>query len=256
MRRFLILLATLLPLSALATIPPALQTLQKKGWTIGQSFIGPDGLTGWVISNTNKNVVVYTTSSGNYIIDGQIVDKDGQDLSSVYAQRYLPRPDLTKLVTALQQDPTLVDEGDAKAVPLYVFADPNCFYCNKLWSDIRPFVDSGQVRIHWVVLSFLKQSSAGRATAILAAKDRLAAFTLDESKFDKVNEEGGIPPLEPMPANVRDSLVVHANQMRDAGGQGTPLMVFRSEGKWYTLEGMPVDMKAFVTGLQQPAASR
>ena len=254
MRRLLVLLAVLLPLSAFAATPPALQILQKKGWTIGQSFIGPDGLTGWVISNSIKNVVVYTTSSGNYLIDGSIIDKDGQDLSDVYRQRYLPQPDLGKLVAVIQKDPSLVDEGDPKAPPLYVFADPNCFYCNHFWNDIRPFVQAGQVRVHWVVVSFLKQSSAGRATAILAAQDKLAAFTLDESKFDKTNEEGGIPPLEPMPAGVRDSLEMHAGQMRDAGGQGTPFMLFRNEGKWYSLEGLPTDLKAFIGGLQQPSA--
>jgi thiol:disulfide interchange protein DsbG len=254
MRRFLILLAALLPLSVLAAVPPALQPLQKKGWTIGQSFIGPDGLTGWVLSNGGKSAVVYTTSSGNYFIEGQIVDKDSNNLTTEYAQRYVPKPDLEKLGTALAQDASLVDEGDPKAPPLYVFADPNCFYCNKFWSDLRPFVSSGQVRVRWVMVSFLKQTSAGRATAILTAKDRLAAFTQDESKFDQAHEEGGIPPLEPMPEAVRNVLGSHASEMTDAGGQGTPFMVFHSGGKWYSLEGLPSDLKAFVTGLEQPDA--
>jgi thiol:disulfide interchange protein DsbG len=254
MRRFLILLAALLPLSVLAAVPPALQPLQKRGWTIGESFIGPDGLTGWVLSNGGKSAVVYTTSSGNYFIEGQIVDKDGKNLTVEYSQRYEPKPDLEKLGMALGQDAALVDEGNAKAPPLYVFADPNCFYCNKFWGELRPFVASGQVRVRWVMVSFLKQTSAGRATAILAAKDRLAAFTLDESRFDQAHEEGGIPPLEPLPADVRGVLATHASEMSDAGGQGTPFMVFHSGGKWYGLEGLPSDLKAFVAGLEQPDA--
>ena len=103
MRRLLILLTALLPLSALAAVPPALQALQKRGWTIGQSFIGPDGLTGWVVSAPGKNVVVYTTSSGNYIVTGEIIDTDGRDLTAEYGQRYLPQPDLVKLGAALAQ---------------------------------------------------------------------------------------------------------------------------------------------------------
>lgn len=255
MRRVLILLAALLPLSVLAGgIPPALQALQKKGGTIGQSFIGPDGLTGWVITYAGKTLVVYTTSSGDYVLNGELVDKDGQNLTAQYAQRYIPPPDLSKLVAALEQDPWLVDEGDAKAPPLYVFADPNCFYCNQLWSDIRPFVASGKVHLRWVMVSFLKQSSDGRATAILTAKDRLAAFTLDESKFDKAREEGGIPPVDPMPAEVRGALMSHDHEMFSAGGQGTPLMVFLNGGKWYSLEGLPTDLKAFVGALEQADA--
>src|SRR6185437_10604202 len=124
MRRFLILLAALLPLPVLAAgVPPALQPLQKRGWTIGQSFIGPDGLTGWVISNPGKSLVVYTTSSGDYVVDGEIIDKDGRNLTAEYGQRYLPQPDLEKLGAALMQDTSLVDEGDPKAPPMYVFAD-------------------------------------------------------------------------------------------------------------------------------------
>jgi thiol:disulfide interchange protein DsbG len=253
MRRFIYpLLAVLLPLSALAAMPPALQTLQKKGGVVGQSFIGPDGLTGWVITYNGKTLVVYTTSSGNYVLNGELIDQDGNNLTTQYAQRYVPPPDLAKLVATLEQDRTLVDEGEAKAPPLYVFADPNCIYCNQFWNDIRPFVASGKVRIHWAMVSFLKQSSPGRATAILTAKDKLAAFTLDESKFDKANEEGGIPPVDPMPVEVRAALTTHSSEMFSAGGQGTPLLVFRSGGKWYWLEGLPKDMQAFVDGLQPP----
>lgn len=251
-RILLPLLAVLLPLSALATTPPALQTLQKNGADIQQSFIGPDGLTGWVVTYKGRTLVVYTTSSGNYVINGELVDKDGNNLTTQYTQRYVSPPDLAKLVATLQQDPTLVDEGDTKAPPLYVFADPNCIYCNRFWNDVRPFVVSGKVRIHWAMVSFLKQSSAGRATAILTAKDRLTALTLDESKFDKANEEGGIPPVDPMPADVHGALMTHGTELNAAGGQGTPLLVFRTGGKWYTLEGLPSDMKAFIGGLQPP----
>ena len=252
MRRLLPLLLALLPLSALAATPPALETLQKQGAVIGQSFIGPDGLTGWVITFKGKTLVVYTTSSGNYVLNGELVDKDGNNLTSQYTQRYVPPPDLANLVAALQQDLTLVDEGDPKAPPLYVFADPNCIYCNQFWNDVRPFVTSGKVRIHWAMVSFLKPSSAGRATAILTAKDRLAAFTLDESKFDKANEEGGIPPVDPMPAEVHGALTNHISEMYSTGGQGTPLLVFYSGGRWYSPEGLPKDMKGFVAGLEQP----
>lgn len=255
MRRILILLAVLLPLSTLAAVPPALESLQKKGGVIGQSFIGPDGLTGWVITYGGRTVVVYTTSSGNYVINGELVDKDGNNLTAQYSQRYIPPPDIIKLAAALEQDPTLVDEGDPKAPPLYVFADPNCIYCNKLWSDIRPLVDSGKVRIRWAMVAFLKQSSTGRATAILTAKDRLAAFTLDESKFDKAHEEGGVAPVDPVPAEVRAALATHFDEMGGAGGQGTPFMVYRTGGKWYGLEGFPTDLNAFVAALEKPATA-
>ena len=48
------------------------------------------------------------------------------------------------------------------------------------------------------------------------------------------------------------TLAIHGNQMANAGAQGTPFLVFRNGGKWYSLEGLPTDLKAFVGGLEKP----
>lgn len=251
MRYILALLLAVSPLAAFAAaLPPALVLIQKQGGTVGQSFAAPDGLTGWVVTFPDRSLIVYTTVSGNYLISGLVVDQAGRDLTSQYQDRYFPKPDVSRLATTLATDPTLVDEGSPDAPPLYVFADANCFYCNKLWNELRPYVTSRKVRVRWAMLAFLKPTSPGRAAAILAAPDRLAALTQDESKFDRVNEEGGIAPLDPVPDDIAAPLKRHMDEMASAGANGTPLLLYRNGGKWQSADGMPADIRAFVAGLQ------
>ena len=251
MRYLLVPLLAALPLAALAApLPPALSQVQKQGGVVGQSFAAPDGLTGWVVTFPDRSLILYTTVSGNYLVSGLLVDQGGKNLTSQYEDRYFPKPDVSTLAAALATDPSLADEGSPKAPPLYVFADANCFYCNKLWNELRPYVAGGKVRVHWAMLAFLKPTSQGRAAAILAAPDKTAALFTDESTFDKANEEGGIPPLDPVPGDIAAALNRHLSEMGSAGANGTPLLLYRNDGKWQSIDGMPTDLQAFVAALQ------
>src|SRR6185503_17588019 len=199
-----------------------------------------------------RMLVIYTTPSGNYAFSSPVVDKDGNDQTQVYYKQYVLGPAANDAAAVLAKDPNLVDEGAASAPLLYVYADPNCIYCNKLWTGLRQYVQAGKVHVRWAMVSFLKQTSAGRAAAILAAKDRTAALAQDETKFDEAHEEGGIAELSPVPPDVQKTIDAHNAQMADAGGQGTPLMVYRKGGQWVVTEGMPgkpEDLAAFIAAL-------
>ena len=249
----LLLLALMLPGLAAAAdpaaFPPALKRLQDQGGAVGPSFPGPDGLTGWVVKLSGRSFIAYTTASGDYAISGILVDKDGNNLTQQYAQLYIPRPSPADMVAKLEQDPMLVDEGDAKAPIIYVYADANCIFCNRFWNELRPYLQAGKVRVRWAMLAFLKESSVGRAAAILATKDRTAALALDETRFDKDKEEGGIAPLHVVPDALRTELLLHTSQMMDIGGQGTPLILYHQADGWHQVEGLPPDMAKFIGGL-------
>ena len=232
-----------------AALPQALQRIQGEGAVVVKSFPAPDGLTGWVVRIEGRYVVIYSTSSGSYLFSGALVDKEGRNLSETYAERYVPRPDPAKLLAALGPDPWLVEEGALAAPLVYAYADPNCIYCNKLWNDLRPYVQSGKVRVRWVLLDFLKATSKGRAAAILTAHDRAAALAQDELKFDKDHEEGGIPELKPVPLEVDNVLRIHTDQMGDAGGMGTPTLLFHTQSGWTISYGAPKDIAAFIAGV-------
>lgn len=230
-------------------LPAPLLKIQSEGGTVVRSFPAPDGLTGWVLRIQGRYAIVYSTPSGDYIVSGVLVDKDGKNLTTEYGDKYVPKPDADQLVAALGTDPWVVEEGSLSAPLIYVYADPNCIYCNKMWAELRPYVQSGKVRVRWVLLDFLKSTSTGRAAAILAAHDRLAALAQDETKFDKTNEEGGIPELSPVPVEIGEALKRHTDQMNDAGQQGTPTLLIHTKDGWGLAYGSPKDMPTFIATL-------
>ena len=77
---------------------------------------------------------------------------------------------------ALQASRWIQDgRADAPRV-VYQFTDPNCPYCNKLWTDSRPWVDAGRVQIRHVMVAILTPSSAAKAAALLDAPDSARAL--------------------------------------------------------------------------------
>lgn len=245
-----LLLAALLPLAASAAdSPPALKQLLDNHAVLENSFPAVDGLTGWVVKLTDRRVIVYTTPSGGYVFGAPLVDKDGNNLTQQYFDKYIMAPQAESLAAALAKDLAVVEEGKPNAPLVYAYADPNCIFCNHLWTQLRPFLDAGKVRVRWVMVAFLKESSPGRSAAILAAKDKVAALALDETQFDTAHEEGGIPPLSPIPPQVSAALLAHGEQLREVGDPGTPLLLFRRGGQWALSAGLPKDMAAFVAAL-------
>ncbi|HEU5399126.1 MAG TPA: thiol:disulfide interchange protein DsbG [Gammaproteobacteria bacterium] len=239
-----------LPVWALAAdLPPPLQNLAQQGGKVVRSFPVPDGLTGWVVQLQGRSMILYTTAGGDYAFTGPLLDKDGNNLTSRYADQYIPEPDAEKLAQGLAADTSLVDEGSPRAPLVYVYADPNCSYCNKLWTELRPYVEGGKLHVRWALVDFLKRTSKGRAGAILAADDRAAALAQDEQRFDHGQEEGGIPELRPVPLDLDAALKLHDLELRDSGNMGTPTLLFRRGGSWNFNYGLPQDLPKLLASL-------
>ena len=68
--------------------------------------------------------------------------------------------------------------GGRESAPrtVYVFTEPKGPYCNKLWADARPWVDAGKLQLRHVMVGILTPTSAGKAAALLDAKDPAAAL--------------------------------------------------------------------------------
>ena len=250
--RFLACLLLCLALPAwapAADLPPPLQSLTQQGGKVLRSFPVPDGLTGWVVELQGRSAILYTTASGDYAFTGPLLDKDGNNLTSRYAQQYIPQPDPGKLAAALAGDTALVDEGSPRAPLVYIYADPNCIYCNRLWTELRPYVEGGKLHLRWALVDFLKRTSKGRAGAILAANDRAAALSQDEQRFDHGQEEGGISELRPVPLEFDAALKRHDQELQDSGNMGTPTLLFRRGGSWTFSYGLPPDLPKLLASL-------
>jgi len=76
-----------------------------------------------------------------------------------------------------------VEEGAAEAPLFYVFHDPWCPVCHRLYNDIRTLVSENKVRVRWVTIyglnshpQFAGETSFDAAYRITASEDKSAAF--------------------------------------------------------------------------------
>jgi len=223
-----------------AELPPVLQEAVKAGklTVIKQFKTAKSDLDGYVVQQNGQYQVVY--GSGDYLMIGQLVSPEGSNLTADYTDQYVPKPDLAKTVEQLKKDGHLVKQGPDGAPVIYAFADPNCIYCHKLYQAVDPLTKAGRLQVQWALVGFLKPSSAGRAAAILSAKDPSAALAKNEAGFDEDAEEGGIKPLDsPKPA-IAQLIAQRAKQMAEAGGRGTPTVLYREKTNgWGMKPGMP-----------------
>ena len=246
---FLLLCLTMPVCLPAADLPPALQNVVQQGAKVIRSFPAPDGLTGWVIEIQGRDVIAFTTASGDYLLSGVLLDGEGTDLTRKYTDQYIPQPDAQRQAGVLAADQMLVDEGSARAPLIYVYADPNCIYCNRLWTELRPYVDGGKLHVRWVLVDFLKPTSKGRAAAILTAAVRSAALAQDEMRFDRAHEEGGISELRPVPLDIEAALKLHDAELAATGNVGTPILLIHSGGNWSFSYGLPRDLPKLIAGL-------
>ncbi len=239
---------------AVADLPKALQQSVKSGQIEVVRAFKTDvpGLTGYVLSQSGQHQIVY--SENGYLIMGRIVSPDGENLSAAYTDKYVPKPDLAKIAQQLEATGHLVQQGPDKAPKIYVFADPNCIYCHKFSDQAAPLVKNDKLQLQWAMVGFLKDTSAGRAAAILTADDPAKAFARNEAGFDEASESGGIEPVQDIDADIQNVLDAHAKQMAAAGGSGTPTLVYKdAQGKWQSKVGAPGRdwLNSFIAGAKE-----
>ncbi len=156
---------------------------------------------------------------------------------------------------ALQHGHWLADGHDDAPRKVYVFTDPNCPYCNKLWSDARPWVTSGKVQLRHLIVGILTPTSPGKAATILSDKDpaaKLAAYeashafgvsTMLASGQRHPTEDAALKSLDPIPAADQAILSANARLMQSFGLQATPGVVFiDAQGRVLAQQGLPGDL--------------
>lgn len=124
---------------------------------------------------------------------------------------------------------------------LYVFFDPNCPFCHKLFEELRPYVKKHEVTVHWIPVGILTSTSPGKAAAILQSKDRLKAFYQSEHDWGfNDSPGGGIAPLQHPSAKTLKELETNDNLLADHGLNGVPVTLFATtDGSAYYFEGTP-----------------
>ena len=150
----------------------------------------------------------------------------------------------------------IADGRDDAPRKVYVFTDPNCPYCTKLWSDARPWVDSGKVQLRHVIVGVLTATSEGKAAAILGDKDpaaRLASYERSHA-FSVASmlasgrphpvEDATLAPLSSIPTALQADLDGNMRLMASLGIRATPgIATLGADGKVQARQGLgPQDL--------------
>lgn len=225
---------------AKVTLPTQLQTLQ----TLGQAQVikvfktDSPSITGYLVHQQGQYTVLYSVDK--YLVAGALISPTGRNLTADYQEQYAPKPDYASVVAELDKDKTVFPEGPATAPSVYVFADPNCIFCKRFYDDAKPLTTTGKLRVEYVLVSFLRPTSEGRAAAVLKAHEPAAAWSLNENNFDTAQEAGGLPPADAPGPDLATALKAHQDLMEKVGGHGTPTVLFKTaDGKWTARFGTP-----------------
>ena len=163
--------------------------------------------------------------------------------------------------TQLEHSRWIADGRDDAPRKVYAFTDPNCPYCTKLWSDARPWVQSGKLQLRHVIVGILTPTSEGKAAAILMDKDpaaKLAAYEsshafavvrmLATQRAHPVEDDALKPPAEISAATHAD-LAANLRLMESLGIRATPGVAFLdASGKLETRQGLSPGAVGIVFG--------
>lgn len=119
---------------------------------------------------------------------------------------------------------TSIREGKSPHV-LYIFFDPNCPFCHKLYENTRAWVKQGKVELRWIPVGILATTSAGKAAAILGAKDPRKAFYYNEDHYDR----GGAIEEDIATPMVEKQLKANENLLARTGFGGVPVILFHAK---------------------------
>lgn len=209
-------------------------------------FAGEDGMTGVVTEGQGKpKEIVWLSPNGKLLFPGPAITKDGRNLSQeALAKFYMQPSELADKVLASGNGFVVGSKGPI----LTAFMDPNCIWCHELYMNIMPLVNQGKLRVRFVIVGILKESSVPRGVAILASDDPAAALAKDEKSFDKRHEEGGMAPATGDHPEAEAKLREVTQLMHAAGPVSTPALLFCNKndgGKLTYQQGYPRDIKGF-----------
>jgi thiol:disulfide interchange protein DsbG len=251
MNRLNTLLASLLTLSGIASaapgtepLPVPLAALEHQGLHITGAFKSSSGLKGYAGVVDGHPVALYLTPDGKFAIAGTMLDSNGNAVDREAIASAAAQPLGAADWKRLEEGGWLADGKPTAARVVYVFTDPNCPYCAKLWADARPWVDSGKVQLRHIIVGILTPTSPAKAAALLSAKNPSEALRAYEASHApaivKALAAGGRPhalgdeglkPLEGVPAAMAARLDANAKLMASFGLQATPGVVWKDSAE-------------------------
>jgi thiol:disulfide interchange protein DsbG len=106
---------------------------------------------------------------------------------------------------------------------VYVFFDPACPHCARLWSAAQPLLS--QLKMVWIPVGFLRNSSTPVGATILSAANPVDAMNANESS---VMEGGsGLAPAGSVGEAALGKVKANTQHWQAAGAQSVPFLVYK-----------------------------
>ena len=219
-------------------LPPAIQALQKQGITIVGAFPSKTGLKAYAATAGGRTLSLYVTPGGSVIV-GSALDDNGQEADEAALDAVVHKPLGEATWKQLEGSRWIADGRLTAPRIVYVFTDPNCPFCAKLWADARPWVDGGKVQLRHIIVGILTPTSRAKAAALLNDKNPSGAL----AEYEKLHAptavtgvssgkprplgDAGLKQLASIPASTTSQLDANERLMALLGLQATPGIVWR-----------------------------
>ncbi|QEA38263.1 thiol:disulfide interchange protein DsbG [Pistricoccus aurantiacus] len=215
-----------------SNLPAPIQFLTTQGLEVHGTFEAPGDLTGYAASVQGQPMAVYLTGDGKHAIIGNLIDAEGNNLSSEPLEKLVSGPKNAENWAQLE-DSAWIQDGDKNAPRiLYVFTDPNCPYCKKFWEEARPWIESGDVQMRHIMIGILRPDSSDKAAALLAADDPEQALN------DYYLEDDQKPTSQPT-ETAKEKVEDNNRLMKDAELYATPTIFYRNGDEVGVAQGVP-----------------
>jgi thiol:disulfide interchange protein DsbC len=157
-----------------------------------------------------NNDIVYVSSNGQYLLQGQIMDIDTRTNITDQAKSGIR----VRLLADLNPDEQISFAPEKPKYDLLVFTDIDCGYCRKLHNQVDEYNEEG-IAIHYMAFPRAGVGSASydKFVSVWCADDQQAALTLAKN--------GGNPEPQKCPNPIADQYALG----REVGVTGTPALV-------------------------------
>lgn len=209
-------------------LPSAFSRLISENEKVVAKFDAGEGFEGYVIETPQQEAIIYHDPERGVAFSGMMLIDGGINVTEEHYETEVPQKDYSSVLDNVVAGDTVLTEGNADAEKeLWVFFDPNCPHCHTIWQTTRSFIDSGELKVNWLPIAFLSNTSAGKVAKFWQADDQVAVFNESEAQFN----QGGSTPLRSseITRETREMLETNLNYLSDFGSNGTPTVVYKNK---------------------------
>lgn len=198
-------------------------------------FPGPSGLVGIVTGGPNRQVV-WMTADGQVVFPGAALTASGDNISdkALVEQNVRMSPEDALTQAASDRAKSFL-VGTAGPV-LTVFVDANCGFCKKIYDDLMPRIERGDLRARFVMVSILREDSMYKSMRVILSDDPAA-----ELASLKVNTSNAVTePTGEGAAQARQTVQDNTQLLGEFTQRATPSSLFcNQQGQVEVLNGAP-----------------